>query len=493
MPTLFRGRCRARSLAVLAAVATTALLGPATQGASAQTLAPATSAGDKVGLSTHLFWLGESDITANLTRLRGGGAGWIREDFLWDQIEPAKGDFRWGRSDALMASAAKTGTNVLAILDYSARWASSDPSGGGDIHYPPKNFADYATFATKVVERYGSNGTFWAARPDLPRRPLAAVELWNEPWGSWFWKPNPDPAAYARMVRTAATAIRAAKPDMKILISGDLIAIRSDGRGARWLEDVLGRRRRPGAAVRRLQHAPVPVAAQPRAARHHLGPRVPLRPRAADARHRLGARLAEAGLDHRGGLEHGGVGQRRRDRGDAGDVRQGRDRQRDHQAEGRAHLHLRLGPLERRRHRPRGQLRPAALRRHAQAGLDRAHGHDQQRVPGARAVARRLRRPRRPPPAPSPTPAPTPAPTPVPTPAPTPVPTPTPSPSPSPSPTPAPAPWVPPGQCKKKGCSTTARATSTATRAEQRRAARRAARRTARRAAARLALAARRR
>jgi hypothetical protein len=239
MPTLFRGRCRARSLAVLAAVATTALLGPATQGASAQSLAPATSAGDKVGLSTHLFWLGESDITANLTRLRGGGAGWIREDFLWDQIEPAKGDFRWGRSDALMASAAKTGTNVLAILDYSARWASSDPSGGGDIHYPPKNFADYANFATKVVERYGSDGTFWAARPDLPRRPLAAVELWNEPWGSWFWKPNPDPAAYARMVRTAATAIRAAKPDMKILISGDLIAIRSDGRGARWLEDVL--------------------------------------------------------------------------------------------------------------------------------------------------------------------------------------------------------------------------------------------------------------
>src|SRR5688572_29469305 len=134
MPTLFRGRCRARSLAVLAAVATTALLGPATQGASAQTLAPATSAGDKVGLSTHLFWLGESDINANLTRLRAGGAGWIREDFLWDQIEPVKGDFRWGRTDALMAAAARTGTDVLAILDYSARWASSDPSGAGNVH-----------------------------------------------------------------------------------------------------------------------------------------------------------------------------------------------------------------------------------------------------------------------------------------------------------------------------------------------------------------------
>ena len=191
MPTLFRGRCRARSLAVLAAVATTALLGPATQGAGAQTLAPATSAGDKVGLSTHLFWLGESDITANLNRLRGGGVGWIREDFLWDQIEPAKGDFRWGRTDALMAGAAKTGTNVLAILDYSARGPRRTRAAAVTSTTRRKNFADYANFATKVVERYGSGGTFWAARPDLPRRPLAAVELWNEPWGSWFWKPNP--------------------------------------------------------------------------------------------------------------------------------------------------------------------------------------------------------------------------------------------------------------------------------------------------------------
>jgi Cellulase (glycosyl hydrolase family 5) len=195
--------------------------------------------GAKVGLSSHLFWLGQSDAEAELKRLRSSGAGWIREDFLWDQIQPSRGVFNWSRTDALMAAAARTGTNVLAILDYSAKWASSDPSGKGNVHYPPKNVGDYAAFARAVVERYGSDGSFWRARPDLPAGPLGAVELWNEPWGAWFWKPNPDPAAYARLVRAAATAIRAAKPDTKILISGDPLAVRKDGKAAKWLDAVL--------------------------------------------------------------------------------------------------------------------------------------------------------------------------------------------------------------------------------------------------------------
>jgi hypothetical protein len=211
---------------------------PAPQGPQ-PSIAPATGFGAKVGLASHLFWLGQSDAEANLRRLRSSGAGWIREDFLWDQIQPTRGTFSWSRTDALMAAAAKTGTNVLAILDYSAKWASSDPSGRGNVHYPPRNVGDYATFARAVVERYGTDGSFWRARPDLPYRPLGAVELWNEPWGAWFWKPNPDPAAYARLVRAAASAIRAAKPDTKILMSGDPVAIRSDGTGVKWLDAVL--------------------------------------------------------------------------------------------------------------------------------------------------------------------------------------------------------------------------------------------------------------
>jgi hypothetical protein len=68
---------------------------------------------------------------------------------------------------------------------------------------------------------------------------LTAVEVWNEPWGHWAWKPNPDPAAYARLARAAAEAVKAANPAVKVLISGDLLQARTDGRIVDWLRNVL--------------------------------------------------------------------------------------------------------------------------------------------------------------------------------------------------------------------------------------------------------------
>lgn len=200
---------------------------------------PAQGSGGRLGVASHLIWLGQSDAEAEMLRIRAGGVDWIREDFRWDLLEPTRGRFNWARTDALMAAAARTGVNVLAILGYSARWASSDPSGAGDIHYPPRDPADYARFARAVVARYGVAGAFWSSRPDLAPRPLAAVELWNEPWGWWFWKPTPDPAAYARLARAGAAAVKQARPGIEILLSGDLLLIRRDGSAGPWLDAVL--------------------------------------------------------------------------------------------------------------------------------------------------------------------------------------------------------------------------------------------------------------
>jgi hypothetical protein len=137
-----------------------------------------------------------------------------------------------------MAAAAGANVNVLGLLGYSAPWASSDPSGKGDTRYPPRQADDFANYALEVVKRYGPKGSFWAARPDLIRRPLTAVELWNEPWGFWAWKPNPDPAGYARLVRAAASAIRGYDPSIRILIAGNVLQVRSDGALRSWLQDV---------------------------------------------------------------------------------------------------------------------------------------------------------------------------------------------------------------------------------------------------------------
>ena len=231
--------CRS-TLAALAA--SLAIIGAVVSGsASAASVEPAVPSpyAGRVGVSSHLIWLSESDAETALTPLVAGGVTWVREDFPWDQLQPSPSLWDWTKSDNLMRAASRSGVNVLAILDYSAPWASSDPSGGGDTHFPPSSVSAYAGYAGAVVARYGANGSFWAANPGLEPRPLGAIEIWNEPFGWWNWKPAPDPAAYAALVRAAAAAARAAEPSIPVLADGDLLEVRSDGAIVGWLDSLL--------------------------------------------------------------------------------------------------------------------------------------------------------------------------------------------------------------------------------------------------------------
>ena len=231
-----QGTQRTRAIGLLVLVMTIVgslgLLGSAQAGAGA-------ALQGRLGFSTHTFWSSEADVRAAYTTLASKGINQVREDFRWDQLEPSNGTFSWTKSDNVMAGAAAAGVDVLAILGYSATWASSDPSGGGSIHYPPKNNADYADYAKAVVQRYGPGGTFWSLRPDLPARPLLAVELWNEPWGHWFWKSGVNPTAYAALARAGAVAVKSVQPNVKVLLSGDLLQVRTDGALVSWLDNVL--------------------------------------------------------------------------------------------------------------------------------------------------------------------------------------------------------------------------------------------------------------
>lgn len=193
----------------------------------------------RVGVNTHLVWVSESESRPQLEHARSGGVAWTREEFPWRVVEPQRGVFDWRATDALMASASAAGINVLGILCYSAPWASSDPTGKGDSKYPPRDAADFARYATAVVKRYGPGGSFWAARPELTPRPLTAVQVWNEPWGYWFWKPNPEPARYAALARATAQAVKAHDPSIRILLAGDLLQVRTDGSIRDWQRELM--------------------------------------------------------------------------------------------------------------------------------------------------------------------------------------------------------------------------------------------------------------
>ena len=178
----------------------------------------------RVGVVVSYDWYESPDaqIEVGLAQLRAGGVSWVREDLTWAVAEPEPGVFDWRPFDNLMAAAAEAGVQVLGILDYSTPWASSDPSGRGGQFYPPSDDGYFATYARAVAARYGSRGSFWAEHPELTPDPLTAVEIWNEPYGSWNWEPASDPDAYAALVSAAAPAIHAVDPGMTVLMSGDL-------------------------------------------------------------------------------------------------------------------------------------------------------------------------------------------------------------------------------------------------------------------------------
>ena len=179
---------------------------------------------DRIGMSGSTVWYGEEKQLAYLRRLREAGMTWVREDFHWGAFERQPGVWDWSVGDRLMRNASRAGVDVLGVIAYSAEWAAS----GSTIYHPPRDPSAYAAFCRELVNRYGANGTFWQQNPGLTARPLRAVEIWNEPWLHLFWRPNPDPAAYVRLLRAAATAIRSVHPEVKILASADVFQMRSD-------------------------------------------------------------------------------------------------------------------------------------------------------------------------------------------------------------------------------------------------------------------------
>jgi hypothetical protein len=199
--------------------------------------APRTPFFGRVGLSGHTVWLQPRLQAASLRRAREGGVDWIREDFSWSTVERTPGRYDWRVQDELMRNAARVGMHVLALATYAPGWASGHAESD---KFPPLDPAGYARFVRELVLRYGKGGTFWRSNPRLSPVPITAVELWNEPWHYAFWGPEPDPSAYAKLVRLAAEAIKAVHPEVDVLAVGDLSQYRGDGtRGVDWLAQLL--------------------------------------------------------------------------------------------------------------------------------------------------------------------------------------------------------------------------------------------------------------
>jgi polysaccharide biosynthesis protein PslG len=151
---------------------------------------------------------------------RTAGVRVIRQLFDWSAIEPTKGTFSWTSTDSFLTSAARAGTEVLPVVLYSPTWASSCPSATTPRQCRPADNADYGAFLVTLIGRYGPDGSFWRSNPSVPKLPITAWQIWNEPNFPSFWGGAPNAAEYADMLKAVAPIIRAADPHAEIVSAG---------------------------------------------------------------------------------------------------------------------------------------------------------------------------------------------------------------------------------------------------------------------------------
>ncbi len=138
------------------------------------------------------------------------GAGWVKQQFPWDELEFSKGKFfdeknnkdAWQKFDQIVALAEKYHLRIIARLDRAPAWARPPGSSPGA---PPSNLSDYADFVAAFIKHYRGRINF--------------IQVWNEPnlTSEWDTGKPVDPAAYAALLKAAYQRVKQVDPNVVVL------------------------------------------------------------------------------------------------------------------------------------------------------------------------------------------------------------------------------------------------------------------------------------
>jgi Beta-galactosidase len=139
--------------------------------------------------------------------MRRSGVQSLRTSFQWGVANPSPGRYVWTRIDRVVTAAARHHVKLLAIVDTTPRWASSNPSSIFYTNYAPRKPSYYADFMARLVRRYGPRGSFFAAHKSVPKVPIREWQVWNEPMQRFYWMSQPWARSYTPMLKAAHAAI----------------------------------------------------------------------------------------------------------------------------------------------------------------------------------------------------------------------------------------------------------------------------------------------
>jgi len=135
-----------------------------------------------------------NDIGAELEQISDLGFVWVRQAFLWSEIEPEQGQYNWESYDRIVESVNNAGTlKLVAVIDGTPAWARHENSPEHPFA-PPSSPIQYGEFAQVLAARYGDVIDYY--------------QIWDEPniethWGNL----NPRVALYITMLQAAYQGI----------------------------------------------------------------------------------------------------------------------------------------------------------------------------------------------------------------------------------------------------------------------------------------------
>ncbi|MGH2930004.1 MAG: hypothetical protein ACRDL8_17510, partial [Solirubrobacteraceae bacterium] len=172
------------------------------------------------------------DLTAQVKTMVASGVQSIRAAFSWSAAQPYRSwtdvpdaqrsqfvdsggvPFDFQRTDPIVAAAARARVSVLPTVLYAPSWdAVYNPNGFAT----PRSDAPYGAYLTALIGRYGPHGSFWRENPAIPREPIRAWQIWNEPNLAYYWR-QPFARSYAALLRVAHGAIKRADPGAKVVL-----------------------------------------------------------------------------------------------------------------------------------------------------------------------------------------------------------------------------------------------------------------------------------
>jgi hypothetical protein len=139
------------------------------------------------------------EIDRRLEKAAELGVKWARVSVSWTSVEDDNGRFRWDFLDQVISGLKERGIQPYICIN-----------GGHPVHtekLPPtvseKGLKAWLRMTETLVQRYKEEVSYW--------------EIWNEPNYSGFWKPEPDPAAYVKLVQEGSRLIKAIQPDATVI------------------------------------------------------------------------------------------------------------------------------------------------------------------------------------------------------------------------------------------------------------------------------------